>query len=73
MADSTIRFRAESRLVYAYAIIALVVRARDGRDFTFGPMLPAALEEQGLTVTGPDLGDWADDFLAEVPGLHRDE
>jgi hypothetical protein len=69
--DSTFRFRAESRVSYAHALIALVKRARGGTDeFTFGPLDLTALEDQGLAVSGPDVHQWADDFLAEVPGLH---
>jgi hypothetical protein len=71
MADPTIRFRAESRVTYARALLALTRRARDtGSDFTFGPLDLHALEDHGLAVSGPDLGKWADDFLAGVPGLH---
>lgn len=71
MADLTIRFRAESRISYARALRVLVERARTSSyDFDIGPLDLRALEDQGLTVSGPDVGRWADDFLAEVPGLH---
>jgi hypothetical protein len=70
--SSTVRFRAESRVVYARALLALTEHARtSASEFTFGPLHMAALEEQGLAVTGPDVQAWADDFLAEIPGLHR--
>lgn len=71
MSEATIRFRAESRVSYARALTVLVKRARNGDgDFTFGPLSLRALEDQGLAVTGPGISEWADDFLAEVPGLH---
>jgi hypothetical protein len=74
MTDTTIRFRAESRVTYARALLALTRRARDtGSDFTFGPLGLHALEDQGLAVSGVDLPKWADDFLVEVPGLHRSD
>lgn len=69
--DVTLRFRAGSRVSYARALLALVRRARGGTgEFTFGPLHLATLEEQGLAVSGPQVWEWADDFLAEVPGLH---
>jgi hypothetical protein len=68
--DSTLRFRAASRVSYARAVLGLARLARSGKDFTFGPVYLPALEDQGLVVSGPDLS-WADDFLAQVPGLHR--
>ena len=51
--SSTIRRFAASRLVYATALLALVnyARGHDG-DFTFGPLDLAALESQGLAVSG---------------------
>lgn len=71
VAEPTFRFRAASRIVYAKALLALVRRARDSyHDFTFGPLELAALEDQGLLVSGPGVAEWADDFLTEVPGLH---
>lgn len=72
MADATIRFRAGSRLAYAQALISLTELAREGtRDFSFGPLDLGALEDQGLTISGPDLEKWADDFMGSAPGLHR--
>ena len=69
--DVTVRFRAETRVSYAHALVALVKRARNGTgDSVFGPLSLKALEDQGLTVSGPGIRGWADDFLAEVPGLH---
>jgi hypothetical protein len=70
--DQTIRFRAESRITYARALIVLTQMAWDtAREFTFGPLDAAAVEEQGLVVSGPDVLEWADDFMEQVPGLHR--
>lgn len=71
MADQTFRFRAGSRVTYSKAVIALVRRARTGDlAYVFGPLDLAALEDQGLTVSGPGVREWVDDFLTEVPGLH---
>lgn len=70
-ADLTFRFRAESRVSYTHALLALIRRARSGDlTFVFGPLDLGALEDQGLLVSGPGVHEWADDFLAEVPGLH---
>jgi hypothetical protein len=70
--EQTIRFRAESRVVYAKALIALTRVAREtDRDFTYGPLNAVAAVEQGLVVSGPDVLAWADDFMKQVPGLHR--
>jgi hypothetical protein len=72
--EQTFRFRAESRVTYALALMALARIARDAAwDFTYGPLNMGAVEEQGLVVSGPDVASWADDFLREVPGLHRAE
>lgn len=71
MAAETLRFRAPTRLSYVHALLALVHRARTtDEEFTFGPVALPALEEQGLAVSGPGIRSWADDFLAEVPGLY---
>lgn len=73
-ADLTIRFRAESRITYARALVNLFSRARSGSDdFTFGPLTLAALEDQGLLISGAGVSGWADDFLKEIPGLHRSD
>lgn len=70
-ADDTLRFRAESRVTYARALLALLHRARGSDlDFTFGPLELGDLENQGLAVSGSDVRTWADDFISEVPGLH---
>lgn len=70
--DQTIRFRAEDRVTYARALIRLTRMARDtDREFTFGPLSAVAAVEQGLVVSGPDVLSWADDFMEQVPGLHR--
>jgi hypothetical protein len=69
--EPTFRFRAESRITYAQALLSLVHRARNGtEDFTFGPLELPVLEDQGLAVSGIGVPGWADDFLAEVPGLY---
>lgn len=70
--NQAIRFRAESRVVYASALLALTRLARDtGREFTYGPLDSVAALEQGLVVSGPDVLEWADDFMRQVPGLQR--
>lgn len=72
MADQAIRFRAESRIIYARALVNLLNRARsESTGFTFGPLTLAALEDQGLVISGPAVSGWADDFLKQVPGLIR--
>jgi len=74
VADQTIRFRAESRITYARALVALTRIAREtARDFEYGPLDMAALEDQGLVLTGSGVTEWADDFMGQVPGLYRDE
>jgi hypothetical protein len=74
VADQAFRFRAESRITYAHALVNLLKRARSGSDdFTFGPLTLAALEYQGLLVSGPGVSGWADDFLKQIPGLYRSD
>ena len=69
MADSTVRYRAESRFTYANALFELVMYARaHSDDFTFGPTDLGALERNGLTISGPDLTA-VRKMLAKVPGL----
>jgi hypothetical protein len=69
MPDSTHRYRAPSRYVYAQALTALTEHARGTReDFAVGPLDLAALEHHGLTVTGPDLGG-VRKVLAKIPGI----
>ena len=69
MTDSTARYRAESRHVYARALVALAEHARDSTDdFVFGPLDLSALEHQGLAVSGPDLTA-VREALSAVPGL----
>lgn len=71
-ATETLRFRAESRITYGRALLALTRLARDtDHKFSFGPLDIAAVEEQGLLVSGPDVLEWADDFMKQVPGLYR--
>jgi hypothetical protein len=70
--DLTFRFRAESRIIYARALVNLLRRARSGDDdFTFGPLMLAALQDQGLVISGPSVSGWVDDFLKQVPGIYR--
>jgi len=72
--EQVLRFRAESRIIYATALVSLTKRARSSDEkFTFGPLDMDALEDQGLLISGPDILGWADDFLRQVPGLYRSE
>lgn len=67
--DSTLRFRASSRLAYGQALVALAEHARGSvDDFEFGPMDLSALEHQGLLVTGPKLAV-VRAVLAKIPGI----
>jgi hypothetical protein len=70
---STARYRAASRHSYAQALLVLLRYAREhGDDFEFGPLDLAALEHQGLAVTGPDLTG-VRQVLSAVPGLEPEE
>lgn len=52
-ADQTARYYATSPQAYARALLELTAYARVSQDnFAFGPLDLAALEHQGLTVTG---------------------
>ena len=65
----TVRYYATSQQVYARAVMALVTYARTHQeDFTIGALDLAAMEHQGLTVTGPDLSG-VQETLSKVPGL----
>lgn len=69
--DSTVRYRASSRYTYARALLELVTFAREHRDeFSFGPLALAALERNGLAVSGPDLRP-VETVLRNIPGLIR--
>lgn len=69
VADSTVRYRAESRFTYAAALFELVMYARShSDDFAFGPLDLGSLERNGLTISGPDLAA-VRKMLAKVPGL----
>jgi hypothetical protein len=63
-----------SHRVYAQALLELAIYAREHADnFTVGPPLDvAALEHQGLTVTGPDLAG-VREMLSKIPGLTQEE
>jgi hypothetical protein len=69
----TARWFAESRLAYARALTALAVYARDSSsEFTFGPLDLAALENQGLAVTGDDLAG-VRKLLGGLPGIAEEQ
>jgi len=68
-----IRYRGDGPEVMAEALIALLRLARAGSDdFTFGPLVLAELERDGLEIGGPDLGGVIN-ALALVPGLAQVE
>jgi len=73
MPDSTIRYFAASRIVYARALLELVTYAREHLfdDFSAGPLDLAALESQGLAVSGPDLAG-VKSLLDGIPGLAQE-
>ena len=61
------------RLSYSAALLRLLEYARESReDFEYGPMRLTALDNQGLTVCGPQL-DGVRKVLAEIPGLYLSE
>ena len=69
----TLRYRAVMSLAYSVALLYLMEYARMSReDFEYGPMDLAALEDQGLTVSGPRL-DGVMKALADIPGLYLSE
>lgn len=69
-ATRTLRYRAVMNLAYSVALLYLLEHARQTREeFEFGPMDLAALEDQGLTVSGPRL-DSVEKVLAGIPGLY---
>lgn len=73
MASSTSRYYAASRHVYARALLRLSAYARaHADDFSFGPLDLAALENQGLTITGSDLTG-AREVLSKIPGLVQEQ
>lgn len=73
MADQTARYYASSRTVYARALLRLSAYARTHTDdFSFGPLDLAALENQGLTITGTDLAG-AREVLGKVAGLVQEQ
>lgn len=72
MKEQTRRFRGDSSMAYARAVLWLVrLSRRTSLEFSFGPLDVEAMYRNGITVVGPDVDRWADDFLAGVPGLHR--
>lgn len=70
MADTTVRYRALSRVSYAHAFLAVIDYAREHPepDFAFGPLDLSAVEQSGLLLSGPDLQGVVE-VLAKVPGL----
>lgn len=65
----TVRYRASSRYTYARALLELVTFARaHAIDFEFGPLDLAALEHNGLAISGPDLSP-VEAVLRNIPGL----
>jgi len=70
---STVRYFAASRLTYARALLELVTYARDHlfEDFSAGPLDLAALENQGLAVSGSDLTG-VQELLEKIPGLSQE-
>ncbi len=74
MAEPTrIRYRGDSPVALAAAVVALLRHARESSDdFTFGPLRLLELERDGLELAGPDLGG-AMTVLAGVPGIAQTE
>lgn len=75
MASQTVRYYAVSQQAYARALLALTAYARISQDnFAFGPLDLAALDHQGLSVTGSgtDLPRVAE-TLSTIPGLVQEE
>lgn len=66
----TLRYRGLYRLAYARALLALVELAREQPRpaFSFGPLQLSSLEQQGLTVSGPDLSG-VEAALSSIHGL----
>ena len=73
MPDSTVRYFAVSRIVYARALLELITYAREHLfdDFSVGPLDLAALESQGLAVSGSDLAG-VKGLLDGIPGLTQE-
>jgi hypothetical protein len=70
---TTVRYRAESSVSYARAVITLCEYARGSfDDFDFGPDSIEQLHREGLIVTGPDL-EMVERLLEKVPGLYRSD
>ena len=73
MPDSTLRYFAASRVVYARALLELVTYARGhAEDFSIGPPDISALEHQDLAVSGPDLAG-VQILLDGIPGLSQEQ
>ena len=73
MPSSTARYYAASPHSYARALLDLAAYARTHEDgFSYGPLDMAALQHQGLTVTGPDLTG-VRELLGKVPGLVQEQ
>jgi hypothetical protein len=73
MPSSTERYFASSPRTYARALLELATYARTHKDnFSLGPLDLAALEHQGLTVTGSDLTG-VREMLSTIPGLVQEQ
>lgn len=73
MTSRTVRYYASSRHIYARALLRLSAYARTHEDdFSFGPLDLAALENQGLVITGTDLAG-AREVLSTVAGLVQEQ
>lgn len=69
----TLRYRAVMNLAYSVALLHLLEYARESReDFEYGPMDLNAIEDQGLTVSGPRLSGVMK-VLEGIPGLYLSE
>jgi hypothetical protein len=69
----SLRYRGAMRLAYSVALLLLMEHAWQSKAmFEFGPMDLDSLENQGLTISGPDLvGVQA--VLEGIPGLFLSE
>ena len=73
MSSPTDRWFASSRRTYARALLDLATYARTHEDdFSLGPLDVAALDHQGLAVTGPDLTG-VREVLGKIPGLTQEQ
>jgi hypothetical protein len=67
------RFRADTRLAYSQALLAVVRHARGSEQvFFYGPRSLARLEKEGLLLSGPG-ADGAAEAVRYIPGLVETE